>query len=94
MEEEQRKLLERAIDEFGIESQLDIVTEELCECSADISRYFRGRNDIDDLTEETADALFMLRQLCIIVGESRVEKRIENKNMDELESRLSGRNNG
>lgn len=57
----------RAIEVLGIDNQMNIAQEELCELGAAISRVKRGRPGArENLIEEIADALVVIWQLQII----------------------------
>lgn len=61
-------VLFRAIDTFGEESQQLMVIEEMSELTKEISKRFRGEDNIDHIAEEIADVEIMLDQLKLITG--------------------------
>ncbi len=57
----------KAAETFGIDNQMNIAQEELCELGAAISRVKRGRPGArENLVEEIADALVVIWQLQIV----------------------------
>lgn len=72
-------LLEKAIEHFGEESQMNMVQEECSELIQAISKYRRAadikdlRNSRENILEEVADVEIMLDQLKIIVNATESE---------------------
>lgn len=60
-----KRLYEKAINYWGINSQLDMVVEELCELLVEINKIRRGRKH--HIFEEIADTYIMLEQLELIL---------------------------
>ncbi len=53
----------RAINEWGISAQLDMVTEECAELIKAINKYKRGKGTKEELIEECVDVELMLNQM-------------------------------
>lgn len=81
--------LERAIETYGKDMQLNVAIEEFSELIKEICKYKRGEDNLDEIIEEMVDCYIMLMQLEIIFGieedtivemyrkkESRLEKRL------------------
>lgn len=82
-------LMQRAVEVWGVRSQLDQAQEEMAECIVAINHLRRGRIEIEELAEEMADALLcfdqlevMWEQLGPLIKEAYIRKR------DRLESRV------
>ena len=81
-------ILEKAIETYGKDMQLNVAIEELSELIKEICKSKRGNDNIGNIIEEMADCYIMLSQLRIIYGitddelwQKRVEKlrRLENR---------------
>ena len=60
--------LERAIETYGKDMQLNVAIEEFSELIKEICKYKRGEGNIEHIIEEMADCQIMLSQLRIIFG--------------------------
>ena len=79
MDSKDQEVLERAIDTFGIDSQVDMAIEEMSELTKALLKYRRScKGDtsvadkdklMGDVLEEMADVQIMLNQLYIMFGE-------------------------
>ena len=58
--------LERAIETYGEDMQLNVAIEEFAELIKEICKSNRGNDNIDKIIEEMADCYIMLEQLKII----------------------------
>lgn len=76
-----------AIETWGEDEQLRMFAEETAEASAEVNRFFRGRNSTGDLADEIADVVITLSQAVSIVGRGRVFEAIGRK-LDRLEERI------
>ena len=81
--EDERDIFRRALAVFGAESQWGMVVEETSELNAKINQHKRGRASVDQVAEEVADALLVLEQARMMVGEARVD-RIRKKKLEKL----------
>ena len=84
--------LERAIEIYGKDMQLNVAVEELSELIKEICKNKRGRDNRDNIIEEMADCYIMLEQISIIFGVRKEElfgKIIEK--LERLEKRLAER---
>lgn len=68
-----KSIYQRAVEAWGVQSQLGLVQEECAELIKDISKVTRGKKTIRDLAEETADVELMLGQLRFIIGDEAVD---------------------
>lgn len=87
-----RKAAKRALDLWGLESQVDMSIEELSELILALQKHFRRRSiDAQAVASEIADVEFMCDQLRCIIGDDLVDKEKEFKlsrlirRMDEFE---------
>ena len=83
---ERRRVYEAAIDRYGIEPQLRMVIEEMSELTKELCKFFRGKDNLDDIADETADVAIMLEQLQLIFNLHDVSK-----HMDAKVERLAGK---
>lgn len=60
--------LEKAIETYGKDMQLNVAVEELSELIKEICKNKRGNDNRENIIEEMADCYIMLRQLEIIFG--------------------------
>lgn len=58
-----QELYRKALDTYGVTSQLMMVIEEMSELTKEISKYFRGDQDTQHIAEEIADVRIMLDQI-------------------------------
>lgn len=58
--------LEKAIETYGKDMQLNVAVEELSELIKEICKHKRGRDNKANIIEEMADCYIMLQQLMII----------------------------
>lgn len=60
--------LEKAIETYGKDMQLNVAVEEFSELIKEICKNKRGRDNRENIIEEMADCYIMLQQLEIIYG--------------------------
>lgn len=89
-----RYILEKAVETYGTESQVDMAIEEMSELTKALLKYRRASNnqtDIGiaqahfDIQEEMADVEIMLDQLKILFGDPICERK---KKLERLKERL------
>ena len=81
--------LERAIEVYGKDMQLNVAIEEFSELIKEICKYKRGEGNLDHIIEEMADCRIMLEQLDIIFEISYFDMdKVLMKKLDRLEKRL------
>lgn len=78
MEEVNKRILQLAIDKYGIENQFKKAIEEMAELTCLLARE-KERVDIKDLVTEIADVRIMVEQLSMIVGEKYINTEIDGK---------------
>ena len=84
--------LERAIEHYGKDMQLNVAIEEFSELIKEICKYKRGEDNLDNIIEEMADCYIMLSQLKIIFGiEGDGVTNVITKKIVRLEGRLAER---
>lgn len=82
------KLYDKAVELWGIESQIHVTVEEMSELIKVLMKGFRGELNIENLIDELADTEIMIEQLKFIFGlNDKVSKRKEYKKK-RLEKRL------
>jgi NTP pyrophosphatase (non-canonical NTP hydrolase) len=89
MKDEKTKVLEKAIDTFGTDMQLNVAVEELAELTKEICKYKRGADNLLHIIEEMADCYIMLEQMKIIFAlGSTVIADAASRKIERLERRL------
>jgi hypothetical protein len=58
--------LEKAIEVYGKDMQLNVAIEEFSEIIKEICKHKRGEDNLDNIIEEMADCYIMLQQMEII----------------------------
>lgn len=90
--DEKMTTLERAIETYGKDMQLNVAIEEFSELIKEICKYKRGEGNLDNIIEEMADCYIMLSQLKIIFGiEEDGVTNVIAKKIVRLEERLTER---
>ena len=79
MEKEQIIICEKAIEHFGVDSQVEKAKEELAELIVELSRAATGRMQLERIREELADAIIMCQQLRLIMGAKETDLWIQAK---------------
>jgi len=76
-----RTIYEHAVDRFGKDHQLLVTAEELSEAAVKIIQLVNRKRDVEEeLIEELADCIIMLRQCKVIYGDKldiAVEKKLK-----------------
>ena len=57
------EILQQAIDRYGMDAQLKMVLEEMSELQKEICKFWRGKNNREQIAEEVADVEIMLEQV-------------------------------
>ena len=84
--------IERAIETYGKDMQLNVAIEEFSELIKEICKHKRGEDNLDNIIEEMADCYIMLDQLHFIFNIDYGEVlAAENKKILRLEKRLAKR---
>ena len=85
-----KDVLQKAIDTYGKDMQLNVVIEEFSELTKEICKHKRGGDNTLRIIEEMADCYIMLQQLEMMFGVDIVTllKEIDRK-IQRLSSRLS-----
>jgi len=86
-DERDRRTFEAAVDEWGIEAQVNMAEEEAAEFIVASRHFAREKADEDDVIDELADLRIMSEQLTEFIGRERVENRVRTK-MNRLRERL------
>lgn len=73
------KILDSAINIYGVDSQLHMAIEEMAELTKEICKEFREGQNHKKLQEEIADALITILQVARIAGIEEVKKQIDIK---------------
>jgi len=81
-------LLQRAMDTWGVDAQMDMVVEECAELIMAIQHYKRNRVDINKIGEEMADVKIMIDQFHTIDALSNTIHIKEMEKLTRLKERL------
>lgn len=84
------KTLEKALETYGKDMQLNVAIEELSELIKEICKSKRGADNRDNIIEEMADCQIMISQIQIIfdIGANEIADKVIEK-LDRLEKRLA-----
>ncbi len=83
------EILQEAIDRYGMDAQLKMVLEEMSELQKEICKFWRGKDNLEQIADEVADVEIMLEQVRIIFQiEDVVDEHISQK-ISRLRDRLS-----
>lgn len=95
MRENERAIMQRAINTYGTQAQCDVAIEEMAELTKALMKIRRVADDyekvpaaLDNVIEEIADVEIMIDQLKIMYGEPRVDA-VRKQKLVRLESRLN-----
>jgi len=83
------EICRKALDKFGIVSQMGMMHEEMGELSAALEHYKRGRCKEDAVITEIADVTIMAAQMALYFGKEEVDAEIDRK-LEKLEKKLDG----
>lgn len=86
---DQAKILFRAIDTYGAESQEKMLLEEMSELQKEICKHWRGGKNFEEIAEEIADVLIMIEQIEMIFNCSDEVNRYRIDKIKRLERRLT-----
>lgn len=86
---QRNNILNKAIEKYGEDLQLDVAIEEMAELTKEIVKHKRGKGDINRTAEELADVYIMLKQLIIIfdIPHDSINKMVDKK-IERLERNL------
>lgn len=88
MTEDERFILCKAIDTYGVDTQCKVAIEEMSELTKELCKYFRGADNADHIAEEVADVRIMLDQVCIMFGTEFRAMRHKTEKLERLRRRL------
>jgi NTP pyrophosphatase (non-canonical NTP hydrolase) len=80
-------IFQRAVDHYGVDSQLSKALEEFIELTHELIKLRNGKGDLVALIGELADAEIMLAQMRVIYGDHEIDKAIDAK-LTRLEQRI------
>lgn len=82
------RVLFRAIDTFGEESQVMMAFEEMSELQKEMCKRFRGEKNDDHIAEEIADVEIMLDQLKLMTGTAHKVEWYRDQKLKRLDKRI------
>lgn len=83
-------IITAAIDAYGEENQIIVAIEELSELQKELTKYLRGRADLDHIAEEMADVRIMFTQLEFIFNNFEKVTEWEGMKLRRLQGRIDG----
>ena len=83
-------ILDRAIKQWGIDAQLDMLVEESSELILAVQHMKRKRCGWEKVAEEIADVKIMSEQISLVIGEEKVDE-YYNQKLERLEKRLNAK---
>jgi len=91
-------LYQTAFEKWGKQLQMIVAMEELAELTRAISKWLRGREDMDNLAEEVADVRIMLEQIIFLAEKENEEfgKEVDyyyRKKLNRLKNKLYQKSN-
>lgn len=86
-EQERIELYDKAINLWGVQAQMMMVTEETGELLSAIGKFNRGRVDRQDVITEIADVAILMEQMGVVFGYDSLKAEIEKK-LARLKERL------
>ena len=85
--DEFKNIIQKAIDTYGVDSQIKMAIEECSELINALTKAWRGRSTNEDIITEIADVIIMCEQLAVIFGRDKVGREITRK-VERLAERL------
>lgn len=88
-------ILKKAIEHYGRDAQCMVAVEELAELQKEISKFTRGQQNAEAITEEIADVYIVIDQIRMMAGisEADIGEMIERK-VNRLKKRMEEDGNG
>ena len=83
-------IITAVIDAYGEENQIIVAIEELSELQKELTKYLRGRADLDHIAEEMADVRIMFTQLEFIFNNFEKVTEWEGMKLRRLQERIDG----
>lgn len=83
------EILQQAIDRYGMDAQLKMVLEEMSELQKEICKFWRGKDNLEQIAEEVADVEIMLEQVKMIFQIEDIVDDYIPKKISRLRDRLS-----
>lgn len=73
-------VITRAVEHYGVNSQINMLFEEMSELQKELCKHLRGQTDVTHIAEEIADVEIMLAQMkCIFMCSRQVRSWREQK---------------
>lgn len=82
-------VVDKAIEKYGAEAQLNVLFEEMAELQNAICKHKRGRATVEEIAEEIADLINMLVQTIMIFDCEDLYKKYRYEKIKRLEKRLN-----
>ena len=81
------EICRKAIEKFGIVSQIGMMHEEMCELGVALEHWKRDRCEEEDVVTEIADVMIVAAQMALYFGKEDVDAEIDRK-LERLEESL------
>ena len=87
-ESREKEILKKALQVYGVVSQINMVFEEMSELQKKLCKYLRGRDNQSEIAEKIADVEIMLAQMKLLFGFSELVDSYRKKKIDRLRRRI------
>lgn len=84
------RTLEEAIHKWGNEAQVKMLLEEMAELQKEICKFWRGKQNHEEIADEVDDVEIMLAQIKMIFGIEEAVNRHRAAKIHRLQNRLRG----
>lgn len=81
-------VISRAVEHYGVNSQINMLFEEMSELQKELCKHLRGQTDVKYIAEEIADVEIMLAQIKCIFKCSREVRNWQKQKVNRLSDRL------
>lgn len=81
-------VISRAIEHYGVNSQINMLFEEMSELQKELCKHLRGQTDVKHIAEEIADVEIMLAQIKCIFKCSCEVRNWQKQKVNRLSDRL------
>lgn len=84
----EQEIYQKALQKWGSELQIIMMIEEMSELTKEMTKWFRGKYDVNHIIEEIVDVEIMLNQMKLLVKEYPAYERIRKEKLARLEEML------
>lgn len=84
----EKEVFETALKTWGADSQIIMVFEEMSELQKELCKYARGKENVEQISEEIADVQIMLEQMIILHNCGDAVKEYKRSKIERMKIRL------